>query len=258
MTVAWWILPCLGIVAGLLSGLLGIGGGVVLVPLLVFLGYSYDQSVATSSLAIVLTSLSGSLQNWRMGVLDGQRVLALGIPAVLTAQLGAYLVGQLPSFLKEAAFGGLLIITIFLVSLRKKLSRQERDSQTLALPPWVARGGTGAVAGLLAGLFGVGGGVIMVPMQMLLLQEPIKTAIQTSLGVIVITAISACTGHAFQGNVVFWTGIGLGVGGLVGAQVSTRYLPKLPDRVVSFLFRGLLVILAIYFFGRAWSSYQGL
>ncbi|MDB9313392.1 sulfite exporter TauE/SafE family protein [Spirulina sp. CS-785/01] len=257
MTVAWWILPCLGIIAGLLSGLLGIGGGVVLVPLLVFLGYSYDQSVATSSLAIVLTSFSGSVQNWRMGALNPQKVLTLGLPAILTAQLGAYLVGQLPSFFKEAAFGVLLIVTIFLVSLRKQLRQQQRDTNTPKFSPILARGGTGAVAGLLAGLFGVGGGVIMVPMQMLLLREPIKIAIQTSLGVIVITAISACTGHALQGNVVFFTGISLGIGGLLGAQVSTRYLPKLPDQLVSVLFRGLLVILALYFFWRAWNSYLG-
>jgi len=93
--------------------------------------------------------------------------------------------------------------------------------------------------------------VIMVPLQMVLLGEPIKVAIQTSLGVIVITAISATLGHTWQGNVLFWQGLVLGLGGLVGAQVSTRYLPKLRDRVITFSFYTLLALLAFYTFWRA-------
>jgi len=110
---------------------------------------------------------------------------------------------------------------------------------------------TGSFGGLLAGLFGVGGGVIMVPLQILLLGESIKVAIQTSLGVIVITAFSACIGHAIRGNVLLIPGLLLGFGGLLGVQFSTRFLPKLPDKIVSLGFRGLLVILSIYIFWQA-------
>lgn len=98
----------------------------------------------------------------------------------------------------------------------------------------------------LAGMFGVGGGVIMVPLQMALLGEPIKRAIQTSLGVVVIASISATAGHTIRGNVVWVAGLILGLGGLVSAQLSTRLLPKLSDRLVSRLFRGLLSALIVY------------
>jgi uncharacterized membrane protein YfcA len=114
---------------------------------------------------------------------------------------------------------------------------------------------TGSLAGLLAGLFGVGGGVIMVPLQILLLRESIKTAIQTSLGVIVITAISATLGHAENGNVLWNVGLILGAGGLLGAQVSTRFLPKLSDRTVSLAFRSLLTLLSVYVFWQAWQEF---
>ncbi|MEC4804236.1 MAG: sulfite exporter TauE/SafE family protein [Jaaginema sp. PMC 1079.18] len=253
-----WLLALGGLGAGLLSGLLGIGGGTVLVPLLIFLGYIYDEAVATSSLAIILTSSSGTVQNWRMGYLKVQQVLYLALPAILTAQLGAYLVEQLPDHIKEAAFGVLLLVTIFLVALKKRLRDRTPDSLSAPTHPILARLGTGSAAGLLAGLFGVGGGVIMVPLQMLLLSEPIKMAIQTSLGVIVITSISATAGHAYHGNVLWLPGILLGIGGILGAQVSTRYLPKLPDKLVDFCFRTLLAILVVYFFWRAWQSYQGM
>ena len=252
----WLLLAVGGFSSGLLAGLLGIGGGTILVPILVTLGYSYNQSVATSSLAIVMTSLSGTIQNWRMGYLNWQQVILLGLPAVLTALLGAYLVTQLPDYLKEAAFGVLLLTNIFLVTWRKYLLSKDHKDKQAKMNPVLARSGTGATAGLLAGLFGVGGGVIMVPLQMLLLGEKIKTAIQTSLGAIVISSIAACLGHSQAGNVLGLEGLILGTGGLIGAQVSTRFLPKLPDKVVSFMFRTLLAILAIYFFWRASISYS--
>ncbi len=253
----WWIMVTGGLFSGLLAGLLGIGGGTVLVPILVALGYLPVQAAATSSLAIVMTSISGSIQNWRMGYLDFRRVILLGLPSLLTAQFGAYFADIMPAYLLLAAFGLLLVCNIFLVMLRRRLLKRKDKSQNSQLNPTVVRLGTGGVAGLLAGLFGVGGGVIMVPFQMLLLDEEIKVAIQTSLGVVVITAISACFGHALRGNVLFLEGIILGAGGLIGAQLSTRYLPKLPDRLVSICFNSMLTILAIYFFWQAAKSYNG-
>lgn len=245
-----------GLISGLLAGLLGIGGGTVLVPILVTLNYTPVQAVATSSLAIVLTSISGSIQNWRMGYLDFRRVLPIGIPALITAQLGVFLANQFQPDLLLMAFGLLLIVNIFLVRLRKSLEQQEPTKNTVKISPILSRFGTGISAGLLAGLFGIGGGVIMVPLQMLLLGEKIKVAIQTSLGVIVITAIAATMGHALKGNVLFGVGLILGIGGLIGAQISTRYLPKLPEKIVSLSFNLLLTVLSVYSFWQAWQKYQ--
>ncbi|MBW4577696.1 MAG: sulfite exporter TauE/SafE family protein [Aphanothece sp. CMT-3BRIN-NPC111] len=244
-----------GLFSGILAGLLGIGGGVVLVPLLVTLGYAPVKAVATSSLAILITAVSGTVQNWRMGYINTKQVIYLGIPAVLTTQVGVYLASLFPPYLLLMTFAILLLTNIYLVELRRRLLAREESVIEPNFNPVMASVGTGGAAGLLAGLFGVGGGVIMVPLQMLLLGETIKVAIQTSLGVIVITAISACVGHALRGNVLFLEGVLLGAGGLLGAQLGTRYLPKLPDTVVSLVFRTLLAILSIYMFWQAWRSY---
>lgn len=250
-----------GLFAGVLAGLLGIGGGTVLVPILVALGYSPIQAVATSSLAIIITSLSGSLQNWRMGYLDFKRVLLLGGPAVVTAQIGVLVATGLPQALLLAAFALLLALNIYLVGFRQRLTKQSTDDgdgdghgNEAKINPGVARVLTGGIAGFLAGLLGIGGGVIMVPLQMLLLGETIKRAIQTSLGVIVLTAIASTLGHALQGNVIWLGGLILGCGGLVGVQFSTRALPKLPDRVVALLFRTLLTFLIAYTLWQAWQQ----
>jgi len=266
-----------GLVAGILAGFLGIGGGTILVPLQVSLGIPPVQAVATSNLSIVMTSTAGSIQNWRMGLLDLKRVIWLGIPALLTAQVGASIASRMPSYLLLAAFGVLLLANTYLVELRKTVVTQALETEfspaaEVRMSPWLARLLTGGAAGLLAGLFGIGGGVIMVPMQILLLKETIKVAIQTSLGAIVITAVAATASHAGLSDWI-WNGLGfgdgtihqnvrwipgliLGTGGLIGVQISTRTLPKLPDATVSLLFRGFLAILSLYIFWQAWQSYR--
>ncbi|RUT04604.1 UPF0721 transmembrane protein [Dulcicalothrix desertica PCC 7102] len=244
-----------GLVSGILAGFLGIGGGTVLVPLQVALGYTPLQAVATSSFSIVITAISGSIQNWRMGYLSFKRVIYLGLPAVITAQLGAELATRIPSYVLLVAFSLLLLLNIYLVQLRKQLSNSEAEKSN-NFNPVLARLFTGGAAGVLAGLFGVGGGVIMVPLQILLLGETIKVAIQTSLGVIMITAVSATIGHAAKGNISWTVGLILGIGGLIGAQISTRFLPKLPDHIVSLAFRTLLGVLSIYIFWQAWQAFS--
>lgn len=242
-----------GMLAGVLAGLLGIGGGTVMVPILVTLGYAPLQAVATSSLAIIITSLSGSLQNWRMGHLEFDRVLLLGLPTLVTVPIGVTLANRLPPQLLLVAFAALLGLNIYLVGIRKQLAKREGLVDSPRWNPTFARIFIGGVAGFMAGLLGVGGGVIMVPLQMALLGDPIKRAIQTSLGVVVITAIFSTVGHALQGNVVWPAGLILGFGGLMSAQLSTRTLPKLPDRVVSLLFRSLLIVLIVY---TLWQAFQ--
>lgn len=106
--------------------------------------------------------------------------------------------------------------------------------------------GIGLLAGTLSGLFGVGGGAVMVPLQMLVLNEPIKTAVRTSLGAIVAIASSALIRQSFDGQVLWIPGLCLGLGGMIGAQFGTRLLPKLPDQTIATLFRLLLLGLAAY------------
>ncbi|MGK7908930.1 MAG: sulfite exporter TauE/SafE family protein [Synechococcus sp.] len=259
-----------GTIAGIVAGLLGIGGGTLVVPLLVATGVQGLQATATSNLAILLTATSGSLRNWRAGALNLRKVLALGIPAAIAGQLGVFIASDVvPEYLLLCGFALLLLLNVYLISLKKQAISQavnlqsktslggtdstQDDTGNLA----IARLGTGGAAGLMAGLFGVGGGVIMVPLQILLLDEGIKAAIQTSLGAIVLTSLFNTLGHAVRGNVIASAGLAVGVGGLIGAQLGTRFLPKLRDRLVSTIFRCLMLVLSVFTFYKAWVAFQG-
>lgn len=251
----WLLLTGVGLFTGVLAGFLGIGGGIVLVPLLVQLGNRPVEAVATSSLAIIVTSLSGSFQNWRSGQLRLERAFYLALPALVAAQGGVLAARNLGDRALLVAFGFFLVANVFLLQWRKHVTKQASADElpNATWNPALGRLVTGGIAGFMAGLFGVGGGVILVPLQILLLGEPIKRAIQTSLAAIVMTAASSTVGHAAAGNVLWVTGLILGTGGLVGAQVSTRVLPKLSDRVVSTAFTTLLLLETVYIFWQAWS-----
>ncbi|MCL1470421.1 sulfite exporter TauE/SafE family protein [Argonema antarcticum] len=239
-----------GLIAGCLAGLLGIGGGILLVPLMVGLGLTPVQGVATSSFAMLFISISGSWQNWRMGNLNFQKVAILGLPSLLTAQLGVYLIKHIPGYLLMSGFGCLLVANIFVIKLQGSLSKRE-DTRTDRKETWLLNLGrifTGSAAGLLAGLFGIGGGIIMVPLQIVLLGEPMNIAAPTSLGVVVLSASSAFTGHALKGNVLYPVGIMLGIAGAIGVQIGTRLLPKIPNLVARLAFHTILTILPIYIF----------
>lgn len=120
----WLVLTFGGLVSGILAGFLDIGGGTVLVPL-VTLGYTPLQAVATSSLAVLITASSGSIQNWRMGYFHFKRVLFLGFSAPVTAQIGVYLSTQVASYVLLITFGIVLLINIYLVQLHKTLTKEE-------------------------------------------------------------------------------------------------------------------------------------
>jgi uncharacterized membrane protein YfcA len=107
-------------------------------------------------------------------------------------------------------------------------------------------------------MVGGGAGSVLVPMQMLILGESIKVAIQTSIGVNIITSTSSWINHATRGNVLFLEGFLLAIGGFVGAQIGTRFLPKLPDRIVKVAFNTMIVLLSAYILWKAWRNYNGL
>lgn len=255
-----------GLVAGTLAGLLGIGGGVIMVPLLVSLGFEPVVAVGTSTVAIIITAVAGTVQNARMGYWQLDKILSLGIPAAVTAPLGSYLAAQLPGKWLLIAFATMLLANIYLMQLRSNLKEQPESNLNIPnyqenvqqkQPPLFRQLGAviliGTIAGLMAGLFGIGGGVIMVSLQVLLLGDKIKTAIQTSLGVIIITAVSATLGHAAQGNVAFKPGLILGLGGIVATQFSTRLLPRLPNQIVILLFNVFMLVMSGYIYYQALS-----
>jgi uncharacterized protein len=245
----------IGIVVGIISALLGIGGGLLYVPALSAIGASPIQSVATSLLAIAFGAISGTIQNWQMNLLKIEAVLLLTFPAMLTTEIGVGIANALPSKWLLLSFAGLQITAIWLINLKMQLQQEKKKTAKIELSqsnvnstPILKTQGIGLIAGVLSGLFGVGGGIVMVPLQVLLLKMPIKQAVQTSYGAIILISLWAVSHYviADSTNVLIIPGLMLGLGSLVGAIFGARLLPKLSDDLVRFLFTYLLIFLAGY------------
>lgn len=264
-----------GLLAGVFAGLTGAGGGILLVPILVWLGFPALAATATSNVAISLSAASGTWTNWRKFALPWRRVMVLAIPAVLLAPLGVWLAHQLPVKALLIAFAVFDLVAIGLLQLRVRPAEPQQTAEAdpdgakppseppvasdsgTALAPAAPAGvlGIGAGGGLLAGLFGVGGGLIMVPMQVLALRTPVRLASRISLAVVLFASISAVLSHVASGGDVRWsTGLVIAVGGLVGAPIGARWLHRFSDVQSTRLIQLVLLIVAISFFWRAWAS----
>ncbi|MBW4661736.1 MAG: sulfite exporter TauE/SafE family protein [Drouetiella hepatica Uher 2000/2452] len=262
--LGWALLFFLGIFTGTLSGLLGIGGGLLMVPALTVFNVPLVQATATSLVGVFLSSVSGSVRNLRAGELNWRVSLLLSLFGVFTAQVGAWLGDRIPDAILSLAFAGLLLVTIYLIQLKQSLKRKQSiepeltgiDHHSTQRYPLMPIAGIGLLAGVLSGLFGVGGGVVMVPLQMLFLGEGIKSAVRTSLGAIVAIAVSGLAQHAWNNNVLWIPGICLGLGGILGAQVGSRLLPRLSEKAVNQLFKLFLIGLAVYMAMRAIAAWK--
>lgn len=255
----WALLFLLGTSTGVVAGIFGVGGGLLLVPALTLWGIPLAQATATSLVGVLLSAVSGSVQNWWTGQLNLRVSLQLALFGIPAAQFGAWLSSSLPDTLLAPSFSALLLATIFLINLQQQvvleLPLERENAESSQSLKSVAR--IGLIAGVISGLFGIGGGIIMVPLQMLLMAQPIQAAVSNSLGAMVAISASGLSQHAWRGHVLWTSGLCLGSGGILGAQIGSKLLRILPEKAINRLFRLLLLILALYMTGRSfWFAYR--
>lgn len=232
-----------GVIAGLASGLFGVGGGIVMVPALVGLVH-LDQRLAhgTSLTAIVPIALAGAIGYATGGEVDWAAALLTAAGALVGAPIGVSLLGRLPERQLRVGFAVLL----FLSALRLLLVAGDgagREALTVLL------GGayvlTGLASGVLAGVMGVGGGIIMVPIFTILFGMPITLAKGTSLAVIFPTAIVGTIRNHAQGTTRLALGLVVGVAGVVTAALASQVSLGLDPRVARSTFAALIVVVVV-------------
>lgn len=154
------ILVIVGVAVGLLSGLFGIGGGTVIVPALVWLGFSQRNAAATSMLAIVPTSISGVLSYAYNGNVDWIAAMLLFCGMFVGGQIGSWLLSRLPELVLRWVFVAFLVFVV----INQLLFVPSRDQQiTMNVTTGVCLVLLGVLIGVLSGLLGIGGGALAVP-----------------------------------------------------------------------------------------------
>ena len=262
---AAFIAPALaGVFVGVMSGLLGVGGGTIMVPIFrLAFGMSPLASTATSLFAIIPTSISGVVAHARAKTCVPKLGLALGVGGAVMSPMGVWLASVSPGWLVICVAAIVIGFSAFKMfkkavkcaptpragraggNVQAASAKAVPDQPVLSRKQYLQGACIGLIAGLASGYVGVGGGFIMVPLMMSVLHVPMKLTSGTSLIAIMILAIPGVIEQGLLGNIEYLAGIAIVVGSIPGALVGARLVRMVPERQLRFIFGGFLLVAAV-------------
>jgi uncharacterized membrane protein YfcA len=258
------ILLATGAVAGFASGLLGIGGALIMSPVLylVFTGMGVPAELAiklafgTSLMVVLPTTVSGAWRHSKKGAVQWRTAIIMGSCAALVAFGGATLATHLSGNWLKIAFGVFILLSAIrmLTARLPDLEEKPRDNPWL----WVA---WAVPVGLLSGFFGVGGGLLLVPVLVLALRYSLHKAIATSLAAIIFTSVGGIIGYIVNGlgvanlpdysigyiNLPAWFLLSVASIGLT--QLGAIATHKLPAKKLSYIFIAVMLYMGLKMLG---------
>jgi uncharacterized protein len=263
-------LAATGFGAGLLGALLGLGGGVFVVPALVLgFGMPHLVAVGTSNVAVVATSTAGASTYVRSRLTNIRLALVLLVSTTLAALFSSLIASYLPTQLLSVLFAAVLVYTAFSMLRGKRVAPpafdpEDKRSGTSARldldaayydlasdkvevyrPRRVRTGAAiSAAAGVVAGLLGVGGGIVQMPVMNLLMQVPIKAATGTSNFMVGITATSAAFVRYANGDIDPRIAVPVALLVFLGARAGSWLVPRTPSLLLRKIFAYVALVIA--------------
>ncbi|MFO7274927.1 MAG: sulfite exporter TauE/SafE family protein [Bacillota bacterium] len=255
------------LLAGLMGSMLGLGGGIIIVPALTLLfGHDFRTAVAASAVAIIATSTGAAVAYLRDHITNTRVAMFLEIGSTLGAMSGAFIAGYVPVRVLFLLFSALMFYSAWsMFQARKSEVREnvvpDRLSQWLqlrgsyydkALGQTISYHATGALPGLVlmyisgafAGLLGIGGGTFKVPAMDIVMKLPIKVSTATSNFMIGVTAAASATVYFVRGDVQPLVAGPVALGVLCGALLGSRLMVRLKGSTLRLLFVPLLLYVA--------------
>ena len=231
-----WLIP-LGFAAGLLGSMIGLGGGIIVIPVLTFLGFPPTVAASNSLFAALSNATASTISYSKQKRIEYSLGLKLGLLSIPGTVLGAIISTDVAPDIFKILFGFVLIASSAYIFLKKKIESKEKSISKQMI---VFAIGASFFAGIISSFFGIGGGIIFVPLMVVGLGMAMKKAAPTSQMVLLFTSLSGVIVHSFLGHPDFlqagFLSIGSFIGGLVGARLSIdikeRYLQILVSVVI--------------------------
>ena len=226
----------LGSFVGLLSGFFGIGGGTILIPLLLMLGYETKAAIGISVVQMVFSSVYGSYLNNKKGTLDVKMVSVIGAGGFVGALLSGYIAAVLSDKILEIMF-----LSFALFALLRLFFKTHEDVQEKSLHYSILLL-IGAVLGAFSMTIGVGGSILLVPILVGFLHVSLKKAVSAGLFFVVFSSVSGLISHALKGHIDYQSGVIIGLASLIGVYVGIH----LKERVSHKVQKRLLVVFYLF------------
>ncbi len=205
-----------GIFIGTMSGFFGIGGGMILIPILLVLGFDIKVAIGISIIQMVFSSVYGSYLNYKKGSLIIGEGLFVGFGGFIGGFIGGYVTYYISDTVLQGLFFALLLFALFRLLISPN---HEDDSLTKTLDK-----STLFMIGLMIGVFsitlGIGGSIILTPLLVGLLHYPLKKAVSAGLFFVVFSSISGLASRLSSGTIDFENGLIVGVTSLVGVTIG--------------------------------------
>jgi uncharacterized protein len=242
----------IGMLGGFFGSLVGLGGGVVMIPLMIgVLRLTQHQAHGTSLVVVVFTGLVGAVTYYLHNATDWQIAVVLAISATLTARFGAIFAHSLPEAQLKRSFGYFLIFVSFMILMKGYLPNISQGFGTWARVTVFLL--TGAFTGFVSGMMGVGGGTVMIPPMVLLAGMPQHLAQGTSLLAMIPVGVSGAWTHYRLGNVEKGLIAGLIGGTVIGSFFGGTVANLLPEVALRYVFAAVLTGIGLKYIG-IWSG----
>jgi uncharacterized protein len=263
--IEWVILFCVGLFAGTLGSLVGIGGGIIIVPILLYLAtvfaslssFSAQLAAGTSLLIVMLTAISSVIAFHKQKRIDYRSGVLFFVGAGPGSLVGAYFSNFFSTDSFLLGFGVFLLLLSLLLMLKDKLKpisfshvieRTYTDSSGeihhygFHTPTAII---VSFVIGIISSLFGIGGGAMLVPMMLMIFRFPPLVATATSMFVIFLSSVTGSFTHILQGHISWLVLILIAPGSWIGGKLGAYLSQKMSNRVLLIIFRITLVLVAI-------------
>ena len=231
--------------------MLGVGGGVIMVPALAFLGLPPAQIASTSLFAVASTSVSSTVAYSRQKRIDYRLGIEMAAAAIPGAVIGALVSSQITAADFKLYFGMLLMAVGGYIAFRDSILK-EKEAQKISLSKYSAMFAITFGAGIISSLFGVGGGVIFVPAMLLLYRMTMHRAAPTSQLTLMLTSFAGLFTHIALGHTYYLYAIALSVGAFAGAQIGAKWSPSMKNALLQKMLAIVLVVMAIKFIIDYW------
>ena len=234
-----------GLVSGFLSGIIGMGGALLLVPALAFIvGMPFKLATGTASLHGLAVGLFGYLVHGRFGTVDVRVGLAGGAGSVVGGIVGALISGYLDAAGVQVVYLGAVVLS--LVLLLVPVSTAPAGPSGRVSHADAKATGLGALSGVVAGNIGAGGNFMLIPLSRWALKMPIHRAIGTSMLISIFSAIAATGGKALLGQIPWMQALLVVTGSALGTIFGARMTRRIPARIL----RGVLIAMLLLLLAR--------
>ncbi len=228
-----------GTLTGFVSGFFGVGGGMVLVPMLLYYGFDMKQAVAISIMQMVFSSIYGSFLNAKKSLSVLKDGLLLGIGGFIGGLQSGFIVSNVSTKSLEYLFLILIafaIIRVYISNVREEQIQKEKSKLTLLL--------IGFIIGMLAMSIGIGGSIMLTPVLLGFMKYNLKVATSLSLFFVVFSSVAGLISMSYNGQMLFNEGITVGLASLIGVYFGIKL--KQNTHVVAY--KKFIIILYIIIF----------